>query len=107
MITGEAEYKGLNVSIRDSLNTAFRDVQLYQSEYEGFKKMYLENRKLDPAKIKSDDPDLEWFKEQMDMYKAQHDDVSGIRVKKKVTSAAKVAAGPARGKGTWWRQGRR
>lgn len=38
MVTQQEEYRQLETSIRESLGTAFRHVEQYQAEYEGFKK---------------------------------------------------------------------
>jgi len=83
MVTTEAEYKENERVLHESLKAAFVDVQTYTQEYEVFKQMYLENEKLDTEFIKAQKYPLEWFRDQMDMYKKQHEDVNHIRKQKR------------------------
>eukprot|EP00906_Rhabdomonas_costata_P002873 RCo004476 len=79
MLSSEADYKSLTLSVKDSLGAAFRDVEAHVTIFDVFKRMYLENRRMDPQKIKSEEPPLDWFREQMDKYKQQHREVEAMR----------------------------
>ena len=55
--------------VKTSIALAFQDVEEYAAVYDTFKAMFLENRQLDVAVVKRDDPHLDWFRGEMDKYK--------------------------------------
>jgi dynein heavy chain len=84
MVTGEEECRENQRIINESLELAFQDVVTYTKTYDPFKDIYIENTKLDTDEVKSKGYSLEWFKDQMDLYKKQHADMGKIRNKKRV-----------------------
>ncbi|KAJ9454440.1 Dynein-1-beta heavy chain [Diplonema papillatum] len=84
MVAGEASYRALVQTIKSSLQAAFADVEDYALRYETFKAMYLENRLVDPHKIKEDDPPLDWFRDERQKYHTQQQDIDRLPAQKDV-----------------------
>eukprot|EP00755_Sulcionema_specki_P020771 Sspe_Gene.12750::Locus_4355_Transcript_2_2_Confidence_0.222_Length_4895::g.12750::m.12750/K10408/DNAH; dynein heavy chain, axonemal len=78
MVTGEETHKALVHTIRASLQAAFADVEEYVAQFETFKQMYIENRKLDPHQIKEDDPPLDWFRDERQKYHMQQQEIDKL-----------------------------
>ena len=78
MVTGEDTYRGLVHTIKSSLQAAFADVEDYAMKFEPFKKMFIENRRVDPHQIKQDDPPLDWFRDERQKYQLQQQDIEKL-----------------------------
>ena len=84
MVTGEDSYKNLVHTIKSSLQAAFADVEDYALQFERFKHMYLENRRVDPHQIRLDDPPLDWFRDERQNYHNQQQDIDRLPGQKDV-----------------------
>eukprot|EP01060_Flectonema_neradi_P004124 TRINITY_DN12705_c0_g1_i2.p1 TRINITY_DN12705_c0_g1~~TRINITY_DN12705_c0_g1_i2.p1 ORF type:complete len:4231 (+),score=761.72 TRINITY_DN12705_c0_g1_i2:111-12803(+) len=78
MVTGEDSYKDLVHTIKSSLQAAFADVEEYANHFEKYRKMYIENRRVDPHQIKKDDPPLDWFRDERQKYQSQQQDIDKL-----------------------------
>eukprot|EP01064_Diplonema_japonicum_P033482 TRINITY_DN6608_c3_g1_i1.p1 TRINITY_DN6608_c3_g1~~TRINITY_DN6608_c3_g1_i1.p1 ORF type:complete len:4220 (+),score=898.37 TRINITY_DN6608_c3_g1_i1:135-12794(+) len=78
MVSSEENYKTLVQCIRSSLQAAFADVESYATQYEAFKKMYVENRRVDPHQIRLEDPPLDWFRDKRIKYHKQQQDIDRL-----------------------------
>jgi dynein heavy chain len=78
MVTSEEQYKTLAQGIRSSLTKAFQAVEHYAATYEAFRDMYVENSRLDPKRVKKLDLALDWFRDQLQTYKTQTEDIERI-----------------------------
>ena len=78
MVTGEESYKGLVHTIKSSLQAAFSDVEDYALQFERFKRLYVENRRVDPHQIRQDDPPLDWFRDERQKYHNQQSDIDHL-----------------------------
>lgn len=54
----------------------------YTAEFEHFRKYYLENRKLDIARLKEQDLPLDFFRDAMDTYKRQAGEIAKMRIRR-------------------------
>ena len=78
MVTSEEIYKNLTHGIRSFVTKAFQAVETYAHGFEKFRVMYLQNSRLDTNEVKAQDPALEWFREQLQMYKTQSEEIEKI-----------------------------
>ncbi|KAH8608939.1 putative Dynein heavy chain N terminal region 2 domain1 [Trypanosoma vivax] len=76
MIVSEEAYKEHMTSIREGIARAFGDVEEYVSTFSCFRDMYVENSSLDEENIKQSHLRLEFFREQLALYKAQSEAIT-------------------------------
>eukprot|EP00762_Andalucia_godoyi_P001076 ANDGO_01965.mRNA.1 Dynein-1-beta heavy chain len=84
LIAEDEHYAELAVGIRDTLGSAFQDVEKYMEAFERFRILYLENRKMDIYRIREEDHPLEFFSDAMAKYRKQKEEIEGIEPRKDI-----------------------
>lgn len=75
MVTSEEDYKNLMLGIRNSITKAFTVVDSYAHEFDGFRNMYLRNLRLNPDEIRKNNEPLDFFRDRLQQYKQQSEDI--------------------------------
>ena len=78
------QYVCTKQSIHDSHETAFTKVTNYASTFDMFTKLHRENDSLDRGLVKAADESLDWFRDEMQRYKTQSEDIDKIPVESAV-----------------------
>lgn len=76
MVVSEDEYKRNMTIIRDSLSSAFADVEKYVRSFDIYRDMYCSNIKFNPDLLLAQDHSLEFFRDKLSQYKAQMESIS-------------------------------
>lgn len=78
MFGEDEEFNRLCEGIRDFIRRGFDDVDQYAEQFEDFRRMFLENRKMDIYQIRQEDHPLEYFSESISKYKSQISSVNAM-----------------------------
>ncbi|VCW69734.1 unnamed protein product [Gulo gulo] len=65
--------------IKETIRAAFESAQLYAATFEKFRIFFKENESLDLQALKLQEPDVEFFREQLEKYHRQHKDAVALR----------------------------
>eukprot|EP01064_Diplonema_japonicum_P034413 TRINITY_DN7114_c0_g1_i1.p1 TRINITY_DN7114_c0_g1~~TRINITY_DN7114_c0_g1_i1.p1 ORF type:complete len:4107 (+),score=1152.60 TRINITY_DN7114_c0_g1_i1:350-12322(+) len=85
MLERNDSYNKVVEGITGSHNQAFGKVLAYADSFNGFKVVYAKNAALDRDAIKSADESLEWFRDEMQAYKGQSEDIDHIPAESHIT----------------------
>uniref|UniRef100_A0A8C4KUF5 Dynein axonemal heavy chain 6 n=1 Tax=Equus asinus asinus TaxID=83772 RepID=A0A8C4KUF5_EQUAS len=67
------------LQIKETIQAAFESAQLYAATFEKFQIFFKENESLDLQALKLQEPDVQFFSEQLEKYHRQHKDVVALR----------------------------
>ncbi|XP_047601385.1 dynein axonemal heavy chain 6 isoform X2 [Lutra lutra] len=65
--------------IKETIRAAFESAQLYAATFEKFQIFFKENESLDLQGLKLQEPDVEFFREQLEKYHRQHKDAVALK----------------------------
>ncbi|XP_032736568.1 dynein heavy chain 6, axonemal isoform X2 [Lontra canadensis] len=65
--------------IKETIRAAFESAQLYAATFEKFQIFFKENESLDLQALKLQEPDVEFFREQLEKYHRQHKDAVALK----------------------------
>ncbi|XP_049712146.1 dynein axonemal heavy chain 6 isoform X2 [Elephas maximus indicus] len=65
--------------IKEAIQAAFESAQLYAATFEKFQIFFRENESLDLQALKLEEPDVQFFSEQLEKYHKQHKDAVALR----------------------------
>ncbi|XP_045684006.1 dynein axonemal heavy chain 6 [Phyllostomus hastatus] len=65
--------------IKETIKAAFESAQLYAATFEKFQLFFRENESLDLQALKLQEPDVQFFSEQLEKYHRQHKDAIALR----------------------------
>ncbi|XP_032208513.1 dynein heavy chain 6, axonemal isoform X2 [Mustela erminea] len=65
--------------IKETIRAAFESAQLYAATFEKFRIFFKENESLDLQALKLQEPDVEFFREQLEKYHRQHKDAVALK----------------------------
>lgn len=78
MVVSEEEYKQNLNSIRESIQSAFADVDVYARSFDVYRDMYCSNAKFDPDALLHQSQTLEFFRERLAQYKSQMESITRV-----------------------------
>ncbi|XP_060043693.1 dynein axonemal heavy chain 6 [Erinaceus europaeus] len=67
------------LQIKETIRQAFESAQLYANTFEKLQKFFKENESLDLQALKLQEPDVQFFSEQLEKYHRQHKDAVALR----------------------------
>eukprot|EP00796_Vickermania_ingenoplastis_P004622 gene4627-3332_t len=76
MVVSEEDYKQNMATLRESISSAFADIEKYVRSFDVYRDMYVSNSKFDPDALLQQPQTLDFFRERLTMYKAQMESIS-------------------------------
>nr|XP_019611948.1 PREDICTED: dynein heavy chain 6, axonemal [Rhinolophus sinicus] len=67
------------LQIKETIKAAFESAQLYAATFEKFQIFFKENESLDLQALKLQEPDVQFFSEQLEKYHRQHKDATALK----------------------------
>eukprot|EP00071_Canis_lupus_P026518 XP_022260075.1 dynein heavy chain 6, axonemal [Canis lupus familiaris] len=75
----DKNFHTITLQIKETIQAAFESAQLYVATFERFQIFFKENESLDLQALKLEEPDVEFFREQLEKYHRQHKDAVALR----------------------------
>uniref|UniRef100_A0A452TJF6 Dynein axonemal heavy chain 6 n=1 Tax=Ursus maritimus TaxID=29073 RepID=A0A452TJF6_URSMA len=75
----DKNFRTIIFQIRETIQAAFESAQLYAATFEKFQIFFKENESLDLQALKLQEPDVEFFREQLEKYHRQHKDAVALK----------------------------
>ncbi|XP_077201567.1 dynein axonemal heavy chain 6 isoform X2 [Paroedura picta] len=82
MFKDDKHLQNIILQIRDTVSLAFEAANMYAATFEKFRSFFKENESLDLDALKKQEPDVQFFAEQLERYHQQHKEAKAIRQKR-------------------------
>ncbi|XP_054978204.1 dynein axonemal heavy chain 6 [Sorex araneus] len=79
ILEDDRNFHTIVLQIKETIHAAFESAQLYASSFERFQIFFKENESLDLQALKLQEPDVKFFREQLEKYHKQHKDAVALR----------------------------